>query len=1181
MKRNTYVFTILSLVLFSFSVANALPPPRPGIVDPYTMRFRTTGQRVPVIPEKVRTYLRNLPLGGKYPLSRGKVTSAKGASARPLAVDTSVDTAIRPLVLLIDFADRPASATVASKAVFETLFFGAGVSDLSVKNYWDEVSYGNFAVNGSSADINPGTSTATGWLRAGTDFTTTIASIDNIVGVNTTNVRQLIADAVSYLASQGVDFSPYVRASDSTFHAVILVHPTYGAEDSGDVVQDVYSHTAGISPITTPAGDIVDYTVVPSIQYYSDPTPGGSTADDPLIGAGVIVHEMGHLLGLPDLYPTASFEGTTGAFSGAGVFDLMAYGMWGSDLLLRADVPAHLSAWSKARLGWLSPVLVTVTSARTLRPVELYPDADMVYSNSSADPGQYFLVENREVSSTLGSFLFDRFLPGAGALVWQIDTAVIDNNIGTNTVNVDPDYRGVYVKEADGVADTALTISGSTANDRAIFFGRSLDYFSESGQVFNRTSPSTSVNSSPVIDTTFHPFDFLQQVEMLLFTRTASNSVDYVVNLAGGGGGGPAWKTFNVASTQKYPLDNTLPRAPMRSNDILSIAFDSANNVWMGSKDEGIFRFLGTSFEILTTSRGLPSGSGTPVAPIRAMAFESATGSMWVGTDRGLYKMRDSGAGFRVLSSFTNTSPLPATLSSPYDNVQAIAVRNGTDIKYIATPAGLVRITDELTDSATGDSVFSIPGLSGTGQNVTALAIDDNGNSNILDDIVWVGFADGRLLRSRLSSEGGPSDGDPVSSSHFKSYTIASFPRITSLAVDKIGRLWIGSDSRGVEVFDLRDTPPASAANLRDPFDLDVDGDTETEVFLNTTRGLPSNNVTGISFQETSDSDAVAWMSHVRDLNLLDGGVSRFDANAANDNATAIDERVTVYRPEVGVLPENQVNGPASTWVSTAAADSAGNVWFGTTVSNPQGVSRFGNAGVLSLDKSNYVNVSAIAIVTLQDDGLNVDAGVADLAVVRVTSSSDSTGFFMVLTETGPDTGVFQAQFSFINGASDGGGVPPLIGVANADTVTVTYADSNPAGLRTATATWKRVFPFSDGLWIPGGCFIATAAYGSDMAAEVRTLRRLRDEFLLSNAAGRAFVSLYYRVSPPLAALIAESPVLRRLARALLAPACLAAAFFVNASCPDIFAAIVICFGIPCGAFLASGGRRRTGMKIP
>jgi len=914
---------------------------------------------------------------------------------------------------------------------------------------------------------------------------------------------------------------------------------------------------------------VVDYVAVPELLSFDPPTGANVPTR---IGAGVIVHEMGHLMGLPDLYPTAAFGSVGANFSGAGVFDLMAYGMWGSNLLARPDVPAHLSAWSKMVLGWANPVLVTSTSSRTLRPAELFGDIDKVYSNTVADPGQFFLVENREVASTLGNFLFDRFLPGAGILIWQVDDNVVQANLPTNTVNSDNTLRGVYVKEADGVADTAMQITGPTANDRARFFGQSVDYFVLLGQVFSRSLPSSSVNSSPVFDNVLHPFDFGEQVEMLLFDRTATNSVDYLVSIAGGAGGAASWKTFNINSTQppKFP-------APMRSNDILSIAFDSGNNVWMGSADQGIFRFLGTEFEFLTTLRGLPSGSGTPVAPILSMAFESATGSMWVGTDQGLFKMRDSGTGFRVQSSFTTASPVPRAL--PGNNiVRAIAVRKGTDLKYVGNPAGLVRIVDGLTDAQADD--FASLVFAG---DVTAIAIDDNGNTDPKDDIVWVGTAAGDLYRSLLPSEGGPANGDPVLPSDFRlpPYSLAGTPGITSLGVDKAGRLWIGTDSRGVQVFDLGE--PQSLPNLRDPFDFDINGDRVAEAYLNRVRGIASDNVTGIGFQVSLDNDVITWMSHVRDGNNVIGGASRFNANLPNDNVTIIDERVTVFRPDgPPVLPEDEVNGPSSTWLAAVAGDSAGNVWVGSTgqvvASGAQGVSRFGNAGVISLDKANYVNITAIARVTLQDDGLNTDPGIPDLAVVRVTSTTDPAGFFMVLVETGGDTGIFQGIFGFTNGASDGLSTPPVIHVVHQNVVTVTYADSNPPGLRTASATWKRVFPFSDSLLIENGaCFVATAAYGSILAPEVRTLRAFRDAWLLTNSPGRWFVSFYYRHSPLFAALIADHPALRWGTRLLLVPVTSFAGFLLGARPVEalLSGAAALVFPVLAGMASAGRGKRR------
>jgi len=70
-----------------------------------------------------------------------------------------------------------------------------------------------------------------------------------------------------------------------------------------------------------------------------------------------------------------------------------------------------------------------------------------------------------------------------------------------------------------------------------------------------------------------------------------------------------------------------------------------------------------------------------------------------------------------------------------------------------------------------------------------------------------------------------------------------------------------------------------------------------------------------------------------------------------------------------------------------------------------------------------------------------------------------------------------------------------------------------------------------------GRCFIATAAYGTPMAEEVQILRKFRDGYLLNNQFGRAFVDLYYKVSPPIAEFITEHSTLKPIVRVGLMPA--------------------------------------------
>jgi len=73
-----------------------------------------------------------------------------------------------------------------------------------------------------------------------------------------------------------------------------------------------------------------------------------------------------------------------------------------------------------------------------------------------------------------------------------------------------------------------------------------------------------------------------------------------------------------------------------------------------------------------------------------------------------------------------------------------------------------------------------------------------------------------------------------------------------------------------------------------------------------------------------------------------------------------------------------------------------------------------------------------------------------------------------------------------------------------------------------------------------GGCLIATATYGSEMATEVQQLRELRDSQLLNTESGTAFMSgfneLYYSFSPTIADYERENPLFKEAVKIAITP---------------------------------------------
>ncbi len=73
-----------------------------------------------------------------------------------------------------------------------------------------------------------------------------------------------------------------------------------------------------------------------------------------------------------------------------------------------------------------------------------------------------------------------------------------------------------------------------------------------------------------------------------------------------------------------------------------------------------------------------------------------------------------------------------------------------------------------------------------------------------------------------------------------------------------------------------------------------------------------------------------------------------------------------------------------------------------------------------------------------------------------------------------------------------------------------------------------------------GGCLIATAAYGTELAPQVQFLREIRDNTVMSTASGASFMTgfnqLYYSFSPTIADMERENPMFQQTVRAFITP---------------------------------------------
>lgn len=170
-------------------------------------------------------------------------------------------------------------------------------------------------------------------------------------------------------------------------------------------------------------------------HYWDEGSPLESAVQEPL---GVVYHELGHALGLPDLYAVRITEGPWSDFK-VGPFSLMDSGGWqyGDDGAGWRNIPTALDSWSRYALDWTNPTVVCHSGDYTVSS-QFSDNGYMALIIPTNDPNQYFLVENRQPEGQ------DVSLGGAidngGLVVWHVDNTIYDEYYYANQMN-DANHR--------------------------------------------------------------------------------------------------------------------------------------------------------------------------------------------------------------------------------------------------------------------------------------------------------------------------------------------------------------------------------------------------------------------------------------------------------------------------------------------------------------------------------------------------------------------------------------------------------------------------------------------------------------------------------------------------------------------------------------------------------------------
>ncbi len=253
---------------------------------------------------------------------------------------------------------------------------------------------------------------------------------------------------------------------------------------------------------------------------------------------GVIAHETGHFLGLPDLYDYGDGDGI-------GSWGLMA-NSWGFDG--SQYYPPLMSAWAKETLGWVTPTVVSTSGTYSLG--RSCDNADMIRIDLGFPNGEYLLIENRQQCS------FDGRIPQGGLAIFHIDDNA--NNIrgypGQSGWPENDNHYEVALLQADG--NYNLERGNNRGDSGDLFHGGGVNSIGPGGTSAGKAHP----NTKPYLSAD-HSTDLT-----ISNISAAGTTMTFDINFAGVGTSAPVPIT-DAPTKAPVPITDAPTKAPVPITD--------------------------------------------------------------------------------------------------------------------------------------------------------------------------------------------------------------------------------------------------------------------------------------------------------------------------------------------------------------------------------------------------------------------------------------------------------------------------------------------------------------------------------------------------------------------------------------------------------------------------------------